>query len=241
MPDERDKDKRGFEKFERREGAPRPPFEIGGRNVAYQPPSRQPHEQLMEPRTNSTTKFIVIFALGVAAGFAASQMLLSDRLNNDNKTNDRTREVASGVDEAAPNSDSPSLPVPADNAAALKEKRTSTPRLNIEIASGPSAITIENQPSGSAVEVKRLVLGDRSWVVVHEDERGRPGRILGAGRFMAGVHTDVSVELLRSTEPGGVYYGMIHIDDGDETFDQKLDTHLPDESGSPIMVRFSAL
>ena len=236
MPDERDKDKRNFD---RREGAARPPFESGARNVAYQPPSRQSYQQPMEPKSNSTTKFIVIFVLGLAAGFAASQTLLADRLDDD-KMNDRPREVASALDEGTPEKDILPSPAPGDETAVLEEKRVLTPTLNTEIASSPSAITIENQPSSSAVEVKRLVLGARSWVVIHEDERGRPGRILGAGRFMAGAHTDVSVELLRGTESGGVYYGMIHIDSGDDTFDSTLDTHLTDESGGPIMMRFSA-
>ncbi|MDP3734988.1 MAG: hypothetical protein Q8R39_01005 [bacterium] len=229
MADERDK-----RNFERREGAVRPPFESGPRNISYQPSSNQ--SMPMEPKNNPTTKVIVIFVLGFVAGFAVSQTFLTEPPGG-SATNDRTRELTSGVDKSPLESDTRGLPAP--DGVATEENDTVEP--SGEIVSGPSAITIESQPAGETVAIKRLVLGERGWVVIHEDERGRPGRILGAGRFLAGVHADVPVELLRSTESGGVYYGMIHTDDGDDLFDAKLDAHLPDETGSPIMVRFSAL
>ncbi len=223
---------------DRREGQPRPKLETLPPRATHQP---------IEPANNSATKVIVVFVLGFVAGFAVSQTFFAT-FQTDTSGVPTDEEVGgyrrSDADAAKSLSGTPgernmtdTLGVSSSDGTGKGETASSIGKITF----GPSAITIESQSAGTAVVVKRLVLGERSWVVIHEDERGRPGRILGAGRFTSGAHADVFVELLRNTVSGGVYYGMIHIDDGDDMFDSKLDTHLPDETGSPIMVRFSAL
>src|SRR3989344_5391168 len=67
------------------------------------------------------------------------------------------------------------------------------------------------------------------------------GRTLGAGRFEPGVHTDVDVPLLRTTEAGQSYQALIYVDDGDKEFDLHKDILVTKEDGSVAGDIFSAL
>jgi hypothetical protein len=197
----------------------------------------------MEQKNSSATKIIIAFVLGFVFGFAVSQTFLSERpaAGGDaegERAGEASDEATGGLQEGGEAGFDFSSGSGADVDVLGEFGSGATVG---ERVSGSSAIAIESQTAGLVALVKHLVLDERSWIAIHEDERGRPGRILGAARFAAGTHTDVSVELIRPTESGGVYYGMIHRDDGDDSFDSKTDLHLADESGSPIMVRFSAI
>lgn len=236
-------DKRDKNNFERREDALRPQFMSAARSPAYhESPNQSSPNQSMEPKSNSMTKVILIFVLGFVAGFAVSETSFLERPGSESEDEVRrgSDEVAGIEEEGGSDSSFENTTVVNATGTVVREDENANTLVDRD-RTDASAISVESQPAGETVIVKRLLLGSRSWIVVHEDERGRPGGILGAARFTSGTHTEVSVELLRSTEPGGVYYAMIHSDDGDELFDPKLDTHLPDETGSPLMVRFSAL
>lgn len=98
-------------------------------------------------------------------------------------------------------------------------------------------IDILNQKAGNTVSVNDITLEKTSWLAIHEDNGGKPGNILGARRFPAGVTKNSFIELLRPTV-GGVYYAMIHEDDGSPDFDYEKD---PPRIGdlSSMMVRFT--
>ncbi len=78
------------------------------------------------------------------------------------------------------------------------------------------------------------------WVAIHEESDGKPGRILGARRFGIGINQSGSVELLRPTQEGKVYFAMLHADDGDRQFDHTKDLPLADPQGNVILMRFVA-
>ncbi|MBI2096779.1 MAG: hypothetical protein HYT40_01310 [Candidatus Sungbacteria bacterium] len=103
---------------------------------------------------------------------------------------------------------------------------------------GSNAIAVENQKAGDRVEVSGVTFGaDGGWVAIHEDREGKPGNILGARIFPGGETRNGFVELLRPTV-NGVYYAMLHRDDGDRQFDYLKDTPLTNSAGNVIMVRF---
>lgn len=104
-------------------------------------------------------------------------------------------------------------------------------------------LMVENQRAGSSVEVLNTELSEPRWVVVREvSEDGKPGNFLGAVWLPAGVHTEVSVDLLRNTVGGEQYVVALFSDEGaDKKFDHTVDKALVDAAGNEITVKFSTV
>jgi len=98
------------------------------------------------------------------------------------------------------------------------------------------SVEVSNQAAGSSVTLATVSMAANGWVVIHEDMDGAPGNILGAQRFDAGAYEGGRVELLRSTVSGGRYYAMLHLDDGDKSFDHKLDLAIRDGAGNLVVM-----
>lgn len=114
------------------------------------------------------------------------------------------------------------------------------PDVSGAVLPGGNAIAVNDQASGSNVEVSFITLARDGWVVIHEERDGKPGNILGALRFNAGESQKGVVELLRPTVEGKTYFAMIHLDDGDRQFDHTKDLPVTDQQGNVIMMRFVA-
>lgn len=99
-----------------------------------------------------------------------------------------------------------------------------------------NTLAVPDQAAGDAVHIASAKLKDSAWVAIHEDKNGKPGNILGALLLPAGLSEDATVELLRPTV-AGVYYAMLHQNNGDRQFDYDTDTPLT-ANGSPVMQRF---
>ena len=104
---------------------------------------------------------------------------------------------------------------------------------------GSNAIEVDDQKIGSTVSIKSVKFERAGWVAIHDDLDGTPGNILGAAWFPSGENSG-AVELLRNTENGKTYFAMLHNDDGDKKFDNKIDVPLTDASSTIIMVKFMA-
>ncbi|HMP38893.1 MAG TPA: LPXTG cell wall anchor domain-containing protein, partial [Roseiflexaceae bacterium] len=52
------------------------------------------------------------------------------------------------------------------------------------------------------------------WIVVHLDEGGRPGRVLGHSAVRAGDNMNVVVQLSEEVPAGGQLWPMLHVDAG---------------------------
>ncbi len=107
------------------------------------------------------------------------------------------------------------------------------------VTAGGNAIYVADQEPGIVVAVGKIVLASPGWVVIREDRGGEPGNILGARRFDAGEGRG-EVELLRGTVEGGIYYAILHGDDGDRSFDYTADLPLRDQQGNVISMKFRA-
>ena len=107
------------------------------------------------------------------------------------------------------------------------------------VTESPKTVVVNDQEAGKVVFVSSLNISGSTWVAIHEDLEGEPGRILGARRYDAGISSG-DVELLRPTVKGGVYYALLYADDGDRQFDSKLDPQVKDESGKTVMASFVA-
>ena len=108
------------------------------------------------------------------------------------------------------------------------------------VLAGKNAIDVKNQPARSTVTIPLVILNEMGWVVIHEDDTGRPGNALGAALVFAGERSNIVVELLRPTVKGKTYYAILHIDDGDKIFDLKKDLPIVDSTGATIQMSFVA-
>ena len=103
---------------------------------------------------------------------------------------------------------------------------------------GENAIYVAEQMPSKTVSVMVVRLEKPGFVVIHEDENAAPGKILGVSSLlMAGETKDsLQIALSRSTVDGETIYAMLHLDDGDKTFDAIKDNPALDRiGGGPVM------
>lgn len=103
------------------------------------------------------------------------------------------------------------------------------------------AISVANQPAGKAVVVQKATLPSVHWLAVRDmNADGSVGNILGAKRVDKGEVSSVVIDLLRATEPGKKYAVVAFTDNGDTSFDSKVDKAVLDANGKPVVFSFSA-
>ncbi|MCX6820271.1 MAG: hypothetical protein NT019_03270 [Candidatus Adlerbacteria bacterium] len=93
------------------------------------------------------------------------------------------------------------------------------------------------QDAGLQVVVAHAAVAVPTWVVVYESSNGQPGNILGAALFVPG-RTSGTVELLRATLPGQMYFAGEARDDGDHMYSATNDPALRDADGNPLLMQF---
>ena len=106
---------------------------------------------------------------------------------------------------------------------------------------GANAILVEHQKSGtSEVVVSLAVLEKAGYVVIHEDDNGVPGAIIGASALLPTGGENIRVAVDKTLVDGSVYYAMLHVDDGDDTYDPAKDKPVTDAQGNIILMSFTA-
>jgi hypothetical protein len=100
-------------------------------------------------------------------------------------------------------------------------------------------VVVTDQFPGNIVYLSSVQLTKPGFVVIHKDKAGTPGDIIGYQYFDAGINPG-KITLTGATVEGMLYYAMIHTDDGDKKFDEKLDLPLKDAAGNIIMKTFRA-
>ncbi len=104
------------------------------------------------------------------------------------------------------------------------------------VATTTEAVSVSNQPAGMSVTVASVSVNQRDWIAI----RDASGRTLGAALFSAGVHTNVTVPLLRATVAGERYQVLLYVDDGSKQFDLHKDALLIGTGGAVIGTTFTA-
>jgi hypothetical protein len=100
-------------------------------------------------------------------------------------------------------------------------------------------IVMGDQFPGNVVFVSSVNLANGGWVEIHADNNGQPGAYIGSMYFGPGLNTG-KITLTKPTVEGGLYYAMLHSDDGDKKFDATKDLPLKDSKGDIIMKLFRA-
>ena len=114
-----------------------------------------------------------------------------------------------------------------------------TPTTESNSASEVNRIVISDQFPGNVVNVSSVQLANGGWVEIHADNKGQPGAYIGSMYFGKGINPG-KIILTKPTTEGGIYYAMLHSDDGDKTFDSVKDLPLKDSKGNVIMRLFRA-
>lgn len=104
---------------------------------------------------------------------------------------------------------------------------------------GSGVISIIDQPSGSVVIVESVTVPPPGvWVAVREMHGSSLGNVLGATR-VNGPRTNVSISLLRATEPGRPYAIELYRDDGTDIFDlSTLSVYVDFDTGARVIAYF---
>lgn len=100
-------------------------------------------------------------------------------------------------------------------------------------------IVMSDQYPGNVVYLSSVQLANGGWVEIHKDEGGVPGAIIGSTYFDKGINPG-KITLSQPTVEGGIYYAMIHADDGDKVFNAAKDLPIKDSRGNIIMKLFRA-
>lgn len=100
-------------------------------------------------------------------------------------------------------------------------------------------VVVSDQFPGNIIYVSSAQLAQPGFVVIHKDKAGTPGDIIGYQYFDKGINPG-KITLTTPTVESGIYYAMIHSDDGDKKFDASKDLPLKDATGSIIMKLFRA-
>lgn len=101
------------------------------------------------------------------------------------------------------------------------------------------AISITDQPAGNAVVVESVTVPPPGvWVAVREMYGSTLGNVLGAAR-VNGPRSNISISLLRATEPGRSYAIELYRDDGTDVFDlSTLSVYVDFDTGARVISYF---
>ena len=100
-------------------------------------------------------------------------------------------------------------------------------------------IVLSDQYPGNVVYVSSVQSANGAWVEIHKDNNGQPGAYIGSAWVDKGI-APVKVTLTEKMVNGGLYYAMLHSDNGDKKFDAAKDLPLKDSRGNIIMKAFRA-
>ncbi len=102
------------------------------------------------------------------------------------------------------------------------------------------AISVEDQAAGDSAQIESVTVPPPGvWVAVREMVGGDLGNVLGAIR-VGGPKTNVTIPLLRATEPGRTYAVQLYRDDNAGAFDPAMNSVYVDfDTGSRVVSYFS--
>lgn len=105
---------------------------------------------------------------------------------------------------------------------------------------GDNAIYVSDQGPSSVMNIGLTSLSAPGYVVIHEDNNGKPGAIIGSSPVL-GANKDIkaSVDLDRKAVDGESLFAMLHFDNGDGQFDPTTDLPVKDDKSNIIMMKFN--
>jgi len=100
-------------------------------------------------------------------------------------------------------------------------------------------IVMSDQYPGNVVYISSVQVEKDSWVAIHADNAGLPGKVIGSLRFKAGINPG-KVTLTQPMTDGSTYYAVIYNDIAGSSFDVTKNTPVKDSKGQTVMKVFKA-
>lgn len=123
----------------------------------------------------------------------------------------------------------------------FKGKSTTAPvqqRENSEAPQGgvpENRVIVEDYSAGKTVNVSVIKLSSPGFAVVHEDDEGKPGDVIGVSDLLSeGEHNDVAISLDRVVESGESIHIVLHADNGDGEFNSANDKAVLNDEGGMV-------
>lgn len=102
-----------------------------------------------------------------------------------------------------------------------------------------SVISVSDQKPGSSVLVGRVSMIKAGYVVIYENNNGKPGNIIGNSKILPeGESTNISVTLTKVTADGESLFAVLHGDNGDNAFYPNIDVPLRDQDNNIMYTLF---
>ena len=101
------------------------------------------------------------------------------------------------------------------------------------------SIIVPKQAGGSNVFIENVTIDKDGYVVIHEDENGKPGAVVGVSKLLtAGTTENFLMDIDKEVVEGDSLFAMLHIDNGDQIFSIETDIPAVDSDGNTILTRF---
>ena len=106
------------------------------------------------------------------------------------------------------------------------------------------SITVSDQvldeDAADVVTIDEAYIDEPGFAVIHEDDDGAPGAVIGASDLIDGEASDFDAELDRDAEDDELLYAMLHYDEaGTEEYDGDDQPPVLDEDDNPVMDDFT--
>jgi hypothetical protein len=117
---------------------------------------------------------------------------------------------------------------------------TTTPNSDVAVPKTKNAVTVTGQKAGNSIVIDEVSLQKPGYVVIHADDKGKPGAIVArSGLVSAGTKQDLVINY--AAKAGTVYYVMLHSDNGDGKFDAAKDLPIMGADAMAVMASFTTL
>jgi hypothetical protein len=101
-------------------------------------------------------------------------------------------------------------------------------------------LKINSQQKGSSVVIDTVTLAKPSFVVIHQDVKGKPGLVLATSELLpTGESQQKKIPLLLTT--GKTYWAEIRADDGDRKWNEALDPAVATSTDRTTITSFEAI
>ncbi len=186
------------------------PNQQAKQNPPVQKPLVTPQKKV-EVENSNTAKYVGMIVVGIIAGVLIAWAWVGLRSPGNGTTATSTATTTNGATSST--STQSGVPTSTGTVGTISSQNFSVP---------------SPQKAGRTLTVDRAVVSAPTWVVVYDNNNGKPGNALGATLFFPET-TSGKVALLRATVAGKSYLVAKQLDNGDRKFSLHIDQFVTEQ------------
>jgi hypothetical protein len=106
-------------------------------------------------------------------------------------------------------------------------------------AQAENNLMVADQKPGNTVTIPASVLSQGGYIVIHENNNGAPGKVIGVSAYLnPGENNNVSIKLSRASKNNEQLFAMLHGDNGNKIFDESDDMPIKKDD-IPVLMKFN--